>query len=837
MRKALLTALLAVSTLLGAAAAADAKRVRVFAVGPRFDLGWVDTREHFREHVLNLVAQGAGERLLGPADPARPAATARDLVTLPEDLGLMAAFTGQRGTLARGASDLTTSILSLIATYATTGAYYSGRFPELAARPFPPTRLLALSLTDTFVRVAVETFAELARSTRSYVVAGVTLAQDWRTVCTLPTTPAPFGCDAVDPSAVALLRSPDEPARQYAYEATSAKPSTQALVFDPTGKIIAKTDKAYLTPVELPGQLDLRPGDVDGVRAIPTPVGTLGIVTSKDAWMPDVTAKLDAEGVDLLIQPEFFVNDTIRTTGPWAPDNIQGAGASSVLRAPSIRALVMPQLVGNVYDFSADAQQAIIVKPRAPRGGPVGSFVGQPPTPGFQVVSPWVVPDPTSLPFAERRRLLGQAGESLLPGGSRAGQQVEGVIFGDVQVGDPPRLVATRRKARGPAPFGASRPLKRDPGAQRRVALAASGAVVLAVFEQSGRVRVARSVDAGATFGKARLINNPGAPRSWFPAVDMDGPEARICWQDDAHVHWEVRCVRSANSGRSFGPPVTVAPGSPDPQWAPAVAVTGPGRAVVALVDERLRFTSERGLRQAQILSVTLDGTTPGRPVRLDTAGQTDPLAATLDHAWAPSLSAEGGRVLAAWLDFRTYDWDVATRRSVDGGATWGGELPGNSTPADAEALEDTPRAGLNGDAELTVFTDWTKDGSSASTPSRLHDIASAVPGGQQHQVDDAGAAHVSAFAPSLAALPGGGWVVAWEDHGTGPGTIRIRRLGAGGRPAAGARRVDDGGRGAGNRWRPAVVVSRGRAVVAWEDDRDGPGQIYVARGSLSRLP
>jgi hypothetical protein len=33
-----------------------------------------------------------------------------------------------------------------------------------------------------------------------------------------------------------------------------------------------------------------------------------------------------------------------------------------------------------------------------------------------------------------------------------------------------------------------------------------------------------------------------------------------------------------------------------------------------------------------------------------------------------------------------------------------------------------------------------------------------------------------------------------------------------------------------GNRWRPALALSRSRAVVAWEDDRDGPSQIYVRR-------
>lgn len=843
MRRAVAAGLAVLATAgaaLGGAAAAPqeaaAKRVRVFAVGPRFDLGWVDTREHFREHLLGLTTApgGPAERRLGPADPARPAETARDLVALPEDLGLMAAFTGVRGTAARAATDLTTSIAALIGTYAPVSAYYTARFPSLAARPFPPTRLLALSLTDTFVRVGVETFSEMARSLQAYVVAGVTLAQDWRTVCTTADTVAPFGCDAVDPGTVALLRSPDEPTRQYAYEATSPKPSTEALVFDPTGRIVAKTVKAYLTPTELPGQLDLVPGDVDGVRAIATPVGRLGIVTSKDAWMPDVLAKLDADGAELLVQPEFFVNDTVRTTGPWAPDTIQAAGPSAILREPSLRALVLPQLAGNVYDFSADAQQAIAVKPRRPRGEAVGAFVGQPPAPGFQVVSPWVVRDPTELPFPARRRALGLAGEALLPGGANAGRQVEGVLFGDVEVGDPAQYRRTRRHRRGPAPFASARPLKAARVAQRRAALAADGATVLAVFEQGGRVRLTRSIDGGATFGRARLLA-PGAPRSWMPAVAIRGAEVRACWQDDAERRWQVRCVRSDDGGRSFGPPVTVAPG-PGPQWAPAVAVTGPDRAVVAWVDERGRFTGD-DLPQAALMSARLEGDTPSAPQRLDRTDGVAPSAATLDHAWAPSVAARGDDVLVSWLDFRTYDWDVAARRSPDGGASFAPEQPVNSTPAADEALEDVPRAALGaGGRPLVAFSDWIKDGRSATTPSALYDIAAAVPGERQRQVDDAGEAHVSAFAPALAALPGGGFLVAWQDHRTGPGTIRARVLAADGAARGPGRRVDDAGSAAGGRARPAVAVSRGRAVVAWEDDRDGPGQIYVARASLSRL-
>jgi hypothetical protein len=57
-----------------------------------------------------------------------------------------------------------------------------------------------------------------------------------------------------------------------------------------------------------------------------------------------------------------------------------------------------------------------------------------------------------------------------------------------------------------------------------------------------------------------------------------------------------------------------------------------------------------------------------------------------------------------------------------------------------------------------------------------------------------------------------------------------------GGRRRGGALRVDDGGPGAGDAWRPRLDCWGGRAVVAFESERDGPPQVYVARAPLRKL-
>ena len=829
-------------------AAAAAGEVRVFTVSPKFGLDWVDTREHFRTKLLALadarrrtaevpVQAGLPDvrgRLLGPQDRRRPAATARDLVTLPEDLGLMAAFTGERGAGARASSSLIGAIGALIGSYSPVAAYYAAKYPSLPARAGVPTRLLSVALTDTFVRVGVESFAELADQLDAYVVAGVTLAQDWQVVCTSRATyvapPGAGRCVVEDAARVARLRSPDEPTRTYAYEATSPKPSTMALVFDPDGRLVGKTVKAYLTPIELPGGLDLVPGEIDGVRAIATPVGRLGIVTSKDAWMPDITRKLDQQRVEILVQPEFFVGSTVATRGPWNPDTLRGSGPSDLQRHPSLRAVALPQLVGNVFDFSADAQAAILTRTRR-----TGAFVGQPSAPGFAAVAPWVVPEPGGS-VAERRRRLGLAGEALLPAGPPcptprtvgpcAGGHAESVLAADVSVGTAPayRRTAARPGAR---PFASARPLSGGRALQRNVALAARGRTVWAAWEQrragADTVMVARSTDGGRRFGTPRALA-PG----WWPALSV-GPDSRLwaAWEHRGRVH-----VASAADGRRFSAPRTLPGGAA--QHKPAIAATGRGAAFVAWVDHRGR-SADDALPQAGLYGARLRAT-PARAAplraaerRLDAAGPVVPTAAELDHAWAPALAARGRRLSLAWVDFRGYGWSVFARDSDDGGARFAPERRVNTQPEGVEALDDAPALALGTTGRrLLAFTDWVNPADSNRTPSGLYDTQLARGSAMPRQVDGDRRAHRSTFSPAVAAV-GDDALVAWQDGEDD--AVEIARSGAA--VAGPARRVAPGGS---RQYRPALAVSGADVIVAWEDHREGPSRIYVTRGAVRRL-
>lgn len=839
-------------------ATADAKTVRVFAMGPKLDIAWMESRQTYRDKMFAL----ADKSLRGPGTPviqdgaddfaSHRLGRDRDLVVWPEDVGLFAALTGERAAPARQSGSLEGSILTLIGLYAPQNQYYAERYPYLTERA-PQVRLLNLALTDTFGRVVIETFSEMADRYDVWLVAGVNMAQDWRVVCVSKATRP--DCAEENPDAVQRLRDPFEPERDYAYEATTDKPSNMALVFDPDGRLVSKQVKTYLTPIELLGQLDLVPGTVSGgLSPLRTPVGTVGFVTSKDAWMPDVVQKLDQGRVDVLVQPEFFVNDIVCSDcgGMWAPDTLLASGYSAMLRHPSISALVLPELAGNVFNFTADAQQHIAVEQPRQRAG--GQLIGQPPSRGLTTVMPWVVDDPGAPgeSFADRRARLMKAGDALKPGSgvpcadpAKAGPcengHVEGVLWRDIEVDRKPAF-RRWRGARSKTPFSRARPLTRGRRAQRNASVARHRRNVVVAFEERrgahDQVLVVRSRDGGRTWSRpVRATGRPaGATDEWWPAVAL-GPRGRatLAWVDRSSGVPRVYVARSRNGGRTFGPPGPIDPGAPAEaaQWKPALA-HGRGDTVHAVwIDERER-SAEDALPQANVRYARVGAESR----QLDSAGagpQSDTVnGEKLNNAWAPSISTRFNRVLVAWVDFKDYDWDVVSRLSRDYGDAFAPEKLVNETPPADEALNDAPRAALGAGRAFVAWTDWRKRDSGRRSPHQQYDIFIAQPGEKNVQADPYGGRQASTFAPDICADGRGDALIAFQDAAKGFNEVRIVHM-RGGAKRGRARRVSDAPR-AGNAWRPQLGCWRGDVLAVWEDERDGPSRLYSAFAAARRL-
>ena len=195
------------------------------------------------------------------------------------------------------------------------------------------------------------------------------MAQDWHVVCVDKASfnhAARWRCDEQNPAKVAQLRDPTSPTRDYAYEATTDKASIHgARSSTPTGRLIAKQVKTYLTPIELPGdQLDLVPGrPASGLGRAPvkTPVGTLGFVTSKDAWMPDVhrQARRSSTSTCSCSRSSSWATWCCADGQCGRPTCCKAAGYNDAAAAARrSRRWCCPSSTGNVFDFSADAPVA-----------------------------------------------------------------------------------------------------------------------------------------------------------------------------------------------------------------------------------------------------------------------------------------------------------------------------------------------------------------------------------------------------------------------------------------------------------------------------------------------
>jgi hypothetical protein len=808
----------------------------VFAVQPKLDLSWMESRQTYHDKMFALADKRlriAGAPLVQrAADDVASHLSRRDLVVWPEDTGLFGALTGPRAAPARGSGSFTAAIVSLIGAYAPQNSYYAQKFPDAANRSLP-VRLTELALTDTFARTAVETFSEMAARYHVHLEVGATMAQSWQVVCndieafnraSPPRLPGGVLCQEQNPQKVLALGDPNEPARDYAYEATTGKVSNMALVFDPNGRLVSKQVKTYLTETELPGQLDLVPGEVTGgLSAVKTPVGTLGFVTSKDAWMPDVLAKLDEAHVDLLVQPEFFTNDLVAAKGMWAPDTLKAAGYNDVLRLPSVRTMVLPEITGNVFDFSADSQSHFAVKPGRRRAR--GHLVGQPDVPGL-VASPWVVPDPISRheSYAARRKRLARAGAALAPGSGVAcpdpavagpceNGHVEGVFRRDVEVD-----VAPRFKHRA---GGRGRPFTKGRAAQRNVALAANGRWFAAAWEERraghDRVYTASSRDLGRHWSRPRAV--PGGRDQRWPAVAISSAgRLTIAWSQSGGGPPQVML------SRGFGKARPVAPG-PGAQWKPALAQGAGGTVHAAWIDERLR-SADDDLPQAHVFYSRIGR---GGARRLDQGAPVE-AAAKLDNAWAPRIALHGRRVLVTWIDFQGYDWGVLSRMSSNGGSTFAAERRVTSDAAGQEELADTPDPAFVAGKPFIAWTDWRKR-DSAAKPHQEYDVFIATPGGRNRQVDPYGGRQLSAFYPSVCDAGGGRALVTFQDSSAGTSVVRTVSM----RGAKRGRTHLLSATGT-NAWRPRSACSKGRAIAVWEDERDGPTRLYYSAGSARGL-
>jgi predicted amidohydrolase len=391
--------------------------VRAVAVGNRISVHAARTERSFAAEL---------ERIVGLAAPylssSRP-----NLLVLTEVLGLPAALSGLRAWPARRASSSEAALTLLAVAYLPRMLRAQRHWLGIS-----PTRALLLARADALYRPFAETLARLARQHRTHIVA-TTLAPRVR-----------FSRRLGD-----ALRWGRASAHGV-YLAEGPEVYNVALVFGPDGALLGRVEKVHLTSSEIE-TLDLTPGRLEDVRVIQTGAGRLGIAISLDAFIPDYCRHLDAQGAEIVVQPD--AND-LPWAGPgsrsaWQPAEWLGSVLGSIQPAyPSLRYNVCAMQTGHFFDLTFDGQSSITAKSDAapdPRDRE-HAFVGvdeyaHTDTGGallgaMLAVAPWAAPDPVGaepdLSLEERRARLAAVGRELVPGARRANQYRESVIWADL---------------------------------------------------------------------------------------------------------------------------------------------------------------------------------------------------------------------------------------------------------------------------------------------------------------------------------------------------------------------------------------------------------------------
>ena len=394
----------------------ETRPARLIAVGNLISLQAAATEQSFATEL---------ERIVGMAVPH----LARDrpnLVVLGEILGLPLALSGKRGYLSRLMHTSNVAISMLALGYGRRMIHYRRLYAGISL-----VRSLLLSLSDVMYRPFASTLSRLAARHSVYLSASTI------------TPHVQCSTSTVDISHFGRRHSgkvflPDGPGVY-----------NTGFLWGPDGNLVGTTDKVFLTDNEK-ATLDLTPGNLDSVQVFETEIGKIGIAISLDAFTPQYLQRLDSLGACIVIQND--ANDQ-PWAGPsktcdWQPQEWLNSVLGSVQDDyPHLHYNICPMQVGNFFDVTFDGQSTIMKKSdRDPdtycnfvgNEGFVHTVTGKTMKGDILAVSPWVVEDPIratpGMSLTERRKALEQVAHQLLPGGSRANQYSESVIWADVDI-------------------------------------------------------------------------------------------------------------------------------------------------------------------------------------------------------------------------------------------------------------------------------------------------------------------------------------------------------------------------------------------------------------------
>lgn len=407
----------------------DKAGVRAFAVSNKQDIAYAVSEDTYREKFMCLTEAMAPYFLRD-----RP-----NLVVFTEDAGLITAFTGSRGAVARTKTTIFDAMFSLIKAYQPQFNYYTGKYGSSLLG-----RALLLALTDVIWRPFYNTFSFLAKKYGVYALACTNVADI---------------VESTAPQDISFFGDPDHPERTSVFLPEGDGVWNTCFLFGPDGSIVRRTKKVNLVQEEK-DLLQLTPGAITDVTSYTIPGTDITVCTgiSLDAFIPGFLTRLTGQGCTVLMQPD--ANNGVWTSDRpyWQPEDWLGSTLGSLQAQYSILYDINSMMTGNLFDMVFDGQSAITGKtdPRAIRSANyVGCdplqdpFTGAPMSfttgvsgfttytlGGFILMGPWVIPDPglsdPSLTREQRRSILNEKGIALAPSGAEEDHYLETILIADL---------------------------------------------------------------------------------------------------------------------------------------------------------------------------------------------------------------------------------------------------------------------------------------------------------------------------------------------------------------------------------------------------------------------
>ncbi|MBN2464054.1 hypothetical protein JXD38_00315, partial [candidate division WOR-3 bacterium] len=246
-------------------------------------------------------------------------------------------------------------------------------------------------------------------------------------------------------------------------------------------------------------------------------------------------------------------------------------------------------------------------------------------------------------------------------------------------------------------------------------------------------------------------------------------------------------------------------------QYEPAVSGDSSGRFVVAWMDGR----GGGGPMDWNIFCQRLDsqGQRLGANIQVTTEGSVQ---------WTPDVSCgPGGEFVVTWDDGRNGNWDVYGQRYSADGSPRGQNFKVN----DDSGSNDQRSSGVavNFYGEFVVVWADRRNGQDDVYARRFD--AGGNPLGASFVLNDV--ADGSQIDPAIRARPDGGYWAAWSDGRSGNTDVYCQRLERNGSKVGANFRINDDEGSALQRCSSIGMDANGLICVAWEDERNGPSDIY----------